>query len=139
MSGLRRLLTSRAGDRVRAPWRSRLTAGLAGAALTVTTAASLVALSDGARPGDLLYGLKRGTEQTQLALAGDARGQTLLGFASTRLDELEHLVEDPNALPAVGDGAGAPGAVLAAGADPRAGDHHPRDDGRPDHRGRGDG
>ena len=69
-------------------------------------------------PGDVLYGLKRGTEQTQLALAGDARGTTLLGFASTRLDELEHLVEAPSALPAAGGAAGAGGTVLAAGADP---------------------
>ena len=54
-------------------WRARLTAGLAGAALTVTALASLVALSTDARPGDVLYGVKRGTEQTQLALAGDDR------------------------------------------------------------------
>ena len=71
------------------------------------------------RPGDVLYGLKRGTEQTQLALAGDARGQTLLDFASTRLDELEALVDEaPNALPAAGGAAGAGQTVLAAGADP---------------------
>ena len=118
VSGLKRLLTSRAGDAVRAPWRSRLTAGLAGAALTVTAAASLVALADGAGPGDVLYGLKRGTEQTQLALAGNARGTTLLGFASTRLDELEHMVDVPSALPAVGGTDAAGGTVLAAGADP---------------------
>ena len=90
----------------------------------MTAAASLVALAGGARPGDVLYGLKRGTEQTQLALAGDSRrGQTLLDLAATRLDELEYLVsEDATALPAAGavplDGAvpvdGAP-VVLAAG------------------------
>lgn len=118
VTGVRRLLAARAGDTAPARWRTRLTAGLAGAALTVTAAASLVALASDAQPGDVLYGLKRGTEQTQLALAGDARGQTLLDFASTRLHELEVLVDEaPNALPAAGDAPGA-GTVLAAAADP---------------------
>jgi hypothetical protein len=117
VSGLKRFLAGRAVD-ARPQWRARLTAGLAGAALTVTAAASLVALAGNARPGDVLYGLKRGTEQTQLALAGDARGTTLLGFASTRLDELEHLVDAPSALPAAGGTDGAASTVLAAGADP---------------------
>jgi len=93
-TGLQRLLAVRAPDVRPARWRSRLTAGLAGAALTVTALASLVAVADGARPGDLLYDLKRGTEQTQLAVAGDSRGRTLLDFASTRLDELGTLAGD---------------------------------------------
>jgi hypothetical protein len=124
VSPVRRLLATRSPDAVPARWRTRLTAGLAGAALTVTALSTLVALSTDARPGDVLYGLKRGTEQTQLALAGDSRrGQTLLDLAATRLDELEYLVsEDATALPAAGavplDGAvpvdGAP-VVLAAG------------------------
>lgn len=117
-TGLKRLLAARPREAVRPRWRTRLTAGLAGAALTVTAAASLVALADDARPGDVLYGLKRGTEQTELALAGDARGTTLLGFASTRLSELRELVDAPNALPAAGARDGAAGPVLAAGADP---------------------
>ena len=119
VTGLKRLLTARPDDAMRPRWRTRLTAGLAGAALTVTAAASLVALADDARPGDVLYGLKRGTEQTELALAGDARGTTLLAFASTRLDELHDLVDAPNALPAAGATDGASGSVLAAGADPQ--------------------
>jgi len=116
-SGLKRFL-ARADDLAPSKWRSRLTAGLAGAAVAVTGLAGLVAVSTDAQPGDPLYGLKRGTEETQLALASDAsRGQTLLDFASTRLDELETLVADgATALPAAG---GAPGSttVLAAGAD----------------------
>jgi hypothetical protein len=92
VSGLQRLLAGRAPDVARARWRSRFTAGLAGAALTVTALAGLVAVADSARPGDVLYDLKRGTERTQLALAGDHRGQTLLDFASTRLEEIEDLV-----------------------------------------------
>src|SRR6478609_2104964 len=110
VSGLKRLLAARPDETSRPRWRARLTAGLACAALTVTAAASLVALAGNARPGDVLYGLKRGTEQTQLALAGDAKGTTLLGFASTRLDELEQLVDQPNALPATGNAEGGTGA-----------------------------
>jgi hypothetical protein len=86
----RRLLAARAG-RPAGPWRTRLTAGLAGAALTVTALGALVALATGAGPGDVLYGVKRGTEQSQLALAGDDRGLTLLEFATTRLAEIDAL------------------------------------------------
>jgi hypothetical protein len=93
-SRLRRLLAARASDAPAGRWRTRATAGLAGAALAVTSLATLVALSTGAQPGDALYGLKRGTEQTQLALAGDSRGQVLLDLARTRLDELGDLDGD---------------------------------------------
>jgi hypothetical protein len=91
VSPLRRLLSARASDAAPARWRTRLTAGLAGAALGVTAVAALVAVAADAGPGDLLYDVKRGTEQTQLALAGDSRGQTLLDLASTRLEELQGL------------------------------------------------
>jgi hypothetical protein len=97
----RRLLAFRAEDAAPARWRGRLTAGLAAAALAVTAAATLVAVSTGARPGDVLYGLKRGTEQTQLALAGDSRGHTLLDFASTRLAELADLRDSRDAALAI--------------------------------------
>jgi len=118
VSGLQRVLAVRTPDIRPARWRSRLTAGLAGAALTVTALAGLVAVADGARPGDVLYDLKRGTEQTQLALAGDSRGQTLLDFASIRLDEVGSLVgEEGTALPATPAGSG-DDTVSAAGADP---------------------
>jgi hypothetical protein len=76
---------------------------VAGAALAVTALGALVALATDARPGDALYGLKRGTEQTQLALAGDERGLTLLGLASTRLEELDGLVDDAAPAPLVRD------------------------------------
>ncbi|MGZ4667012.1 MAG: DUF5667 domain-containing protein [Blastococcus sp.] len=120
-SRLRGLLSLRAADAAPSRLRARLSAGLAGAALTVTALAALVAVSTGAHPGDALYGLKRGTEQTQLALAGDsARGTTLLDFASTRLDELRTLVgRDATALPVAGAAAGPAGQdLLAAGASP---------------------
>ncbi|SDF92285.1 hypothetical protein SAMN05660662_3859 [Blastococcus aurantiacus] len=93
-SPLRRLLAARAVDAPAGRWHTRVTAGLAGAALTVTSLATLVALSTGARPGDVLYGVKRGTEQTQLALAGDSRGQALLDLARTRLEELDDVDGD---------------------------------------------
>jgi len=99
--------------------RTRLTAGLAGAALTVTALGGLLAAAQGARPGDLLYDLKRGGEQTQLALAGDSsRGRTLLDFASTRLDEVGELVGvDPNADAVVGTTPSGGEVGLAAGPD----------------------
>jgi hypothetical protein len=117
-SPLKRLL-SRAEDAAPSRWRGRLTAGLAGAAMAVTALATLVAVATDAGPGDPLYGLKRGTEQTQLAVAGDARGTTLLEFARTRLHELEDLTESgTSALPAAG-AAGSDGTtVLAADVDP---------------------
>jgi hypothetical protein len=92
---LKRLLTAPPAP---ARWRTRLTAGLAGAALAVTAVAGVVAVSADAGPGDALYGVKRSTETTQLALASDAsRGTTLLDFASTRLAELEDLVRGGDA------------------------------------------
>lgn len=90
-SGPRRVLAARADGGSPATWRTRLTAGLTGAAVAVTALATLAALATDARPGDVLYGLKRGTEQTQLALAGNDRGLALLEFAQTRLDELAAL------------------------------------------------
>lgn len=118
VSPLRRLLAE--GMPASARWRTRLTAALAGAALTITALAAMVAVAEDARPGDALYGLKRGTELTQLALAGDARGETLLELADTRLDEVRWLVtEGATALPAAGGAGADPGStVLAAGADP---------------------
>jgi uncharacterized protein DUF5667 len=95
-TGLHWLPAARVDGGPPAAWRGRLIAGLAGAAMTVTALGTLAALSTDARPGDVLYGVKRGTEQTQLTLAGDDRGLTLLEFARTRLDELAAL-RDPAA------------------------------------------
>jgi hypothetical protein len=93
-------------------WRSRVAAGLAAAALTVGALGGVLAASQGATPGDLLYPVKRGGEQAQLALAGDtSRGRTLLEFAGTRLTELTALTGA--ATPARPAG-GAPGTTVAA-------------------------
>lgn len=113
-----RLRASASVDSAAPQWKRRATAGLAAAALTVATLSGLVALSQGSTPGDLLYDVKRGTEQTQLALAPDAaRGLTLLGFASTRLSELEALTgTEAGALPvAVAPDPDGSDVVLAAG------------------------
>ena len=115
VSPLRRFLTEGVPSPSR--WRTRLTTGLAGAALTVTALATVVAVSADAQPGDLLYDLKRGTEATQLALAGDTRGETLLELAGTRLDEVRALVDDGvTALPAAGSSVDGQ-TLLAAGGD----------------------
>ena len=118
VSPLRRLLTDGLlPAAVPGRWRTRLAAGLAGAALSIAALASLMAAAGQARPGDVLYGLKRGTEQTQLALAGDARGEVLLDLAGTRLGEVRALVDaGTTAMPAAG-AAGSGGTVLAAGND----------------------
>ncbi|SDN67730.1 hypothetical protein SAMN05660199_00573 [Klenkia soli] len=116
----RRLVAARAVDAPVARWRTRLTAGLAGAAMTVGALSGLTALAQGAEPGDLLYGLKRGSEDTRLALASDAdRGLTLLGFASNRLTELADLTgSDVGASPVSVGPADASGlAVAASGVD----------------------
>ncbi len=114
-----RLLAGRPVDPV-GRWRTRVTAGLIGAAVSVGALSGLVAVAQGAEPGDLLYGLKRGSEQTQLALASDAeRGLTLLQFASVRLAELAELTgSDVGASPGAVGGVDASGlAVAASGAD----------------------
>ena len=99
--GLARLVPSRLVPSRRRgnPWRARLAATVAAVAMAVTALGTLVALSGDAQPGDVLYGLKRGTEQTQLALAGDERGLTLLEFATTRLQELDALVDAAGGAP----------------------------------------
>jgi len=60
-----------------------------GASVTVSAA-------QGALPGDALYSLKTGLEQTQARLEGDAYDQALLylKFAERRLDEISALIEE---------------------------------------------
>ena len=70
-------------------WR-RLTASLATVAVVAAALTALVALAAGSGPGDPLYGLKRGTERAELALASDS-GPLLLHQAGTRLAEVRAL------------------------------------------------
>lgn len=83
-----------------------LVAGLAGLSVIVATLGILSLLAQSAIPGDTLYPLKHGTEQARLVLAGDeqAEGRVLLGFASTRLEELSALLDAPVSLRAGGSG-----------------------------------
>ena len=99
------------------PWRPRLTALVAGAALTVAALGGVLAAAQGAGPGDLLYPVKRGEEQTRLSLTADGeRGTALLELAGTRLHELEGLLGvTVSASAAVGPSGGEAG--LAAGPD----------------------
>jgi hypothetical protein len=86
----------------RARWRRRLTAGLAAGVVVAAALATLVAFAAGSGPGDPLYGIKKGTEQTQLVLAGNSRrGPVLLDLARTRLAELRALAGTPAPKPAL--------------------------------------
>lgn len=78
------------------PGRPAIAAVLA-LSLVVAGAGILTLLAQNSVPGQTLYALKRGAEQAQLALADDPReeGTELLGFATTRLDELGELLGAP--------------------------------------------
>ena len=56
-------------------------------------------LSRSALPGDALYGLKRASENAQLALTADSqqRAEDLLSFAKTRADEVSELLSQASA------------------------------------------
>jgi hypothetical protein len=117
-SPLRRLLAGAAASGARG--RPRLAARAAGAALVAASLGGVLAISQEAGPGDALYDVKLGSEQTRLALAGDAtRGPTLLGFAHTRLTELGELTgQRTTALPSTGATAGAGRTAPVAALDP---------------------
>lgn len=71
----------------------------AGLAVALIGAAGTAAASTQALPGDALYGLKRGIEDVQLALAGSdlGRGRELLDQARHRLAEAEALAASSDA------------------------------------------
>ncbi|WP_431883875.1 DUF5667 domain-containing protein [Micromonospora gifhornensis] len=74
----------------RARARGAILVGIAAGAVAVS---GISAASENAVPGDALYGMKRGTERAQLALASSeiSRGQLFLDFARTRLAEASAL------------------------------------------------
>ncbi len=84
----------------------RLIAGVAGLSVIVAAMGILALLAQSAIPGDTLYAFKHGTEQARLALAGteQAEGRALLGFASTRMEEIVALLDEPVAIGASGSG-----------------------------------
>lgn len=79
--------------------RSRRLGTAAATIVIIGGSAGMAAAASGALPGEPLYPVKRGIEQTTAALrTSDAsQGQALLGQAQNRLDELSTLMEDGNA------------------------------------------
>ena len=82
-----------------APRRSRRLGTAAATLVIIGGTAGMAAAASGALPGEPLYPVKRGIEQTTSALhTSDAgAGQALLDQAQTRLDELSTLMQDDNA------------------------------------------
>jgi len=72
-----------------------------GATAIIGATTSMAVASQGAIPGDALYPVKRAIENTQagFAVGDDAKGETGLGNASRRLDEVDKLTQraDPDA------------------------------------------
>lgn len=105
-----------AAERMRAAgltWNfQRRVAIVAGGAAAATAIAGVSVGASRSLPGDAFYGLKRATENVQLALTSgqEARGKRHLEFARTRLHEVEALVGRNSALTAV-----LPGGVDALG------------------------
>jgi hypothetical protein len=84
--------TQRLAGRAGSPRLAFLAGALA--ALVLISGLTLLA-SSGAVPGDRLYGIKRSSEQLELALVHDPqdRGQRQLTFAQNRLQEIDKLVD----------------------------------------------
>ena len=63
------------------------------AAAIIGATTSMAVASQSALPGDALYPIKRGIENAQagFSVGDDAKGETILGNASTRLDEVDKL------------------------------------------------
>ena len=85
--------------------RRALATSVASVLVTSGTAVGISAASAQALPGELLYPVKRGIEQVELALqrSTEARGLVLLEHAATRLTELESLLAAGAASPEAQD------------------------------------
>jgi hypothetical protein len=81
--------------------RERRIAVAIGAAAVIGATTSMAVASQSAIPGDALYPLKRAIENTEagFSVGDDAKGETILGNASRRLDEVDKLSKkkDPDA------------------------------------------
>ena len=66
-----------------------------GAAALIGATTSMAVASQSAIPGDALYPVKRGIENVQagFSVGDDAKGRTMMGNASRRLDELDKLTQ----------------------------------------------
>jgi hypothetical protein len=69
-----------------------------GAAAILGATTSMAVASQGALPGDTLYPLKRAIENTHtgISVGDDAKGRTMLGNATDRLDEVRELSSRPD-------------------------------------------
>jgi Domain of unknown function (DUF5667) len=74
--------------------RERRLVAAATVSIVLGGTAGMASAAEGALPGQALYPIKRGIEQAQVDLAGSAfaRGRQLLENASTRLDEVQGLL-----------------------------------------------
>jgi hypothetical protein len=110
-----------AGERLRelgGTWRfQRRMAAIAGAAAVTTAIAGVGLGASRSLPGDPFYGVKRASEQVQLAttFGAEAKGERHLEFARTRLGEVKSLAAKPAAL-----GVAVPGASTALGSVPNS-------------------
>jgi Domain of unknown function (DUF5667) len=83
---------------------SRTMTSLIVALVVILGAGSTVAVSEAAKPGDLLFPIERATERARLAFATDERAAELrTTFATERLAELEAILAEEGALLAYND------------------------------------
>ncbi|WP_331558386.1 DUF5667 domain-containing protein [Actinomycetospora sp.] len=75
--------------------RRLLSTTVAGMAAVLALGALTVLLSRGALPGDMLYGLKRASESTEIGLTSgqEAKARKHLDVAALRLDEIQELLQ----------------------------------------------
>jgi hypothetical protein len=75
--------------------RRLLSTTVAGMAAVLALGALTVLLSRGALPGDMLYGLKRASESTEIGLTSgqEAKARKHLDVAALRLDEIQQLIQ----------------------------------------------
>lgn len=86
-------------SRPRSTVRRLLSTTVAGVACILALGAVTVLLSRGALPGDMLYGLKRASESTEIGLTSgqEAKAQKHLDVAALRLGEIGQMIERDSA------------------------------------------
>lgn len=87
------------GSTLSSPWRRRLLAAGVGMAVATGSVGGIAIASSSAVPGDPLYSAKKLFENIQLSLSGSPteRGEQYMRLAETRLDEIDTLLQRPDA------------------------------------------
>jgi hypothetical protein len=87
------------GGTFSSPWRRRLLAAGVGMAVATGSVGGIAIASSDAVPGDPLYNAKKLFENIQLSLSGSPtdRGEQYLRLAETRLNEIDTLMQRPDA------------------------------------------